>query len=367
MAGREGEADGGQRRSGLMVGAPAPDFSAPSKINPSFAFNSVGGRYILLAFLPPAGPEQDTALDLVRAGLGRFHDFERVFFGVLPTQADFDAAPDAPPLRWFLDTEGEIASRYGMVDAEGRLAPGWVVIDPSLRILGSASLERGPEVVRRFLSLGNPDEHAGVPLHAPVLIVPRIFEPELCLALIEHYRQAGGGVSGVMRQRGDKTVGEVDAFKSRRDAELPDGPLKDAVRTRMSRRLLPQIEKAFSFKVTRVERWTIARYAADEGGYFRPHRDNGATATQHRKFACSINLNDDFEGGELVFAEYGWRRYRPPVGGAVVFGCGLLHEVKPVTRGERFAYLPFFYDEEGAKVRLANLHTLDLAAAQDPA
>ena len=31
---------------------------------------------------------------------------------------------------------------------------------------------------------GAPENHAAVPMHAPVLIVPRIFEPELCRRLI---------------------------------------------------------------------------------------------------------------------------------------------------------------------------------------
>ena len=48
-------------------------------------------------------------------------------------------------------------------------------------------------MLRRIFShiarMGPPQEHAGVPLHAPVLIVPRVFEPDLCERLI--YRGAG--------------------------------------------------------------------------------------------------------------------------------------------------------------------------------
>ena len=71
-----------------------------------------------------------------------------------------------------------------------------------------------------------------------------------------------------------------------------------------------------------------------------------------RKFACSINLNaEEFEGGDLRFPEFGSRTYRPPTGGAVIFSCSLLHEATPVTRGRRYAFLPFFYDEAGQIVR----------------
>ncbi len=43
-----------------------------------------------------------------------------------------------------------------------------------------------------------------------------------------------------------------------------------------------------------------------------------------------------------------------PRGGAVVFGCCLLHEALPVTSGNRFVFLPFLYDEAGAKIRDEN-------------
>jgi predicted 2-oxoglutarate/Fe(II)-dependent dioxygenase YbiX len=56
----------------------------------------------------------------------------------------------------------------------------------------------------------------------------------------------------------------------------------------------------------------------------------------------------------LSFPEFGPRRYRAPTGGAVVFSCSLLHQVDPVTRGRRHAFLPFLYDEEAARLREAN-------------
>ncbi len=83
-----------------------------------------------------------------------------------------------------------------------------------------------------------------------------------------------------------------------------------------------------------------------------------------RPRACpivTINLNADYEGGDLRFPEYGARTCRPPPGGACVFSCSILHEATPVTRGERFAFLPFLYDEAAAKVREENLKYLDPA------
>jgi hypothetical protein len=103
-----------------------------------------------------------------------------------------------------------------------------------------------------------------------------------------------------------------------------------------------------------MERSLVACYAAEAGGHFRPHRDHTTPGTAHRRFAVSLNLNADFDGGEISFPEYGPRRFKPPIGGAVVFACSLLHTVSTMTRGRRYAFLPFLYDDEAATIREAN-------------
>lgn len=350
----------------LLAGIPAPLFVAPSPINPEFSFSSLGGRYVVLAFLPEPGPERDAALRLVQDNPVVFAEERVLFFGVLPDAESYAQVRNQAPLRWFADFDGALRRLYD-ADEDGRVRPTWVVVDPMMRILGSAPLDRGPAVVATLAGLGDPDAHGGTPPHAPVLIVPRIFEPELCARLIEYYRQDGGAPSGTMVERDGKTVGVLNTFKRRRDATLSDEGLIAECRTRIRRRLLPQIEKAFQFKATHIERYIVARYDAEEGGWFNPHRDNTTQGTAHRKFAVSINLNaSEFEGGDLRFPEFGRRTYRPPTGGAVVFSCSLLHEATRVTKGARYAFLPFLYDQEGAEIRAANLHALDLGEAPGP-
>ena len=50
-----------------------------------------------------------------------------------------------------------------------------------------------------------------------------------------------------------------------------------------------------------------------------------------------------YEGGDLRFPEWGTDLWRPAPGDAIVFSCGLLHEVTPVTAGTRHALITFLF------------------------
>ena len=141
--------------------------------------------------------------------------------------------------------------------------------------------------------------------------------------------------------------------KRRKDYTIEDQNLMKASQARIQRRVVPEILKVHQFKVTRMERYIVSCYAAEDAAHFRAHRDNITAGTAHRRFAVSINLNFEFEGGEVSFPEYGPRSFKPPPGGAVVFSCSLLHAV---SKGDERASLclPFLYDDAAAKLRGAN-------------
>ena len=333
-----------------------PWFVAPTPTNPAFHVSTVTGCYVLLGFLPPPGPERDVAFAAFGAHRHLFDDQQLTCFGVLRDEVSIERAKNQRGLRWFFDTDGKVSQTYGALDPDGAARPYWLLVDPMLRVLRAAPMAETERFLAELATLPPAQQHAGVELVAPVLIAPRVLEPDLCRRLIAVYEAQGGAPSGVMRSREDgRTVGVIDDFKRRRDVTVEDRGLRREILSRLSNALLPEIERVFQFRATRVERYTVACYDAAEGGYFRPHRDNETLATAHRRFACSINLNAEaFEGGDLRFPEFGKRTYRPPTGGAVVFACGLQHEATPVTRGRRYAYLPFLYDEAGAAIRQAN-------------
>jgi len=350
----------------LARGDIAPWFVAATPDKPNFHFSSTVGHYVLLGFMPPPGPVRDAALGAFMAHRAHFDDDKLTAFITLRDAHSIAVARNQPPgLRWFLDADGRLSALYGAVDADGVEHPHWLLLDPMHRVLGAWALTETAALFDEIAALPGLDAAAGVELYAPVLIMPRVFGAELCQRLIATYEAKGGTPSGVMRDIGGRTVGVMDDFKKRSDVIIEDIDLRQELRQRLGRCLVPEIRKVFQFEVTRLERYLVACYDADEGGFFKPHRDNETLGTAHRRFAVSINLNaEEFEGGDLRFPEFGPRTYRPPTGGAVVFCCSLQHEATPVTRGRRYAFLPFLYDEAGQVIRDANLAAV---AAAEPA
>lgn len=235
----------------------------------------------------------------------------------------------------------------------------WVVLDPTLRVLRVIPFAPDQSDIATLVAyidaLPPPDRFAGFELQAPIIVLPNVFEPALCAELIARYEASGGAPSGFMREVDGKTVLINDpAHKRRRDHDITDRTMIETLQARIRRRVAPEIARAHQFHVTRMERYLVACYGADERGHFQPHRDNTTRGTAHRRFAVSINLNADFEGGELWFPEYGPRGFRMPAGAAAVFSCSLLHAVRPVTQGRRYAFLPFLYDDQAAREREAN-------------
>ena len=337
---------------------PAPWFHARALDgSPRYAFDTVAGRWVLMLFVGNAGsPEGQEALGLLARQRQLFDDHRACFFGVTvdpSDEAEGRIAQSLPGIRWFLDYDRKVSTTYGAVSGEGAYAPFWLVLDPMLRVRAQAPLAAGPEIIAQLLTVA--DVPQSIP--APVLVVPDVLPPDMCRRLIDLYDSKGGDESGFMREVDGVTRTVVDhSHKRRSDCMIEDEQLIGALKARLYHVLRPMIRRAFQFEPNRIERWIIARYHAGEGGYFRPHRDNTTKGTAHRKFAVTINLDTStYEGGDLCFPEFGMQTYRAPTGGAVVFSCSLLHEAGPVTKGTRYAFLPFLYDDEGAALRERNL------------
>jgi peroxiredoxin/predicted 2-oxoglutarate/Fe(II)-dependent dioxygenase YbiX len=351
----------------LDVGDPAPWFTQRTAQNPRFVMDVVAGRWIVLGFYASAGDAAGrAAIDAIVANRHLFDDAKASFFGVSidPTDESAGRVPELTPgIRFFFDFDYSVSKLYGALPVDTEPGSGevafrrfFIVLDPTLRVRAVLPFEGGTtRLFDLIAALPPPDHYAGVVLQAPILVLPNVFEPDFCRFLIGLYEQNGGEESGFMREIDGKTVAIKDrSHKQRRDYTIEDENVIAATRARVRRRVVPEIKKIHQFDVTRMERYIVCCYDADEGAHFRAHRDNTTKGTAHRRFAVSINLNDDFDGGEVSFPEYGPQGFKAPPGGAVVFSCSLLHAVSRITRGKRYAFLPFLYDDAAAKIREAN-------------
>ena len=358
----------------LQLGDHAPWFRQRCTSNPSYAFDTVAGRYIVLCFFGSAA--QETAqrrLAFVAENRALFDDVRAAFFGVsvdVEDEASGRVREALPGIRHFWDADRQVSRLFGALPAEAGdstaepFRPRWVVLNPNLQVravvpfaLDGAEM---PLLRQHLHSLPPLERFGGMEMHAPVILLPDIFEPALCRTLIAAYEHSGGMASGFMRDRDGKTVAVHDpGHKVRHDHLIEDDALRLQIQRRVRNKVAPMIQRIHEFEATRMERYLVGCYDSSDGGHFRPHRDNTTRGTAHRRFALSLNLNDDFDGGDIVFPEYGPRRYKPPAGAGVVFSCSLLHAVEPVRRGRRYAFLPFLYDDRAAAVREANSQFLE--------
>lgn len=352
----------------FTVGDPAPWFITRSASRPDFHLSQCAGRYVVLCFIGSAG--QPGTIEMLAAMQRRRDLYNDDFATIMVVSSDPEderqhRLKDWPGLYVMWDEGARVAATYGLIreSAAGlALARRTFVLDPLLRVLAVLPIADPAEQARQVNEFvaglpPHPPSGAGGPT-PPVLILPRIFEPELCRLLIARYHTANED-SGFMRDHpvSGQTVAVHDhSFKRRRDHHIADEGLREHVRAVIHRRLAPEVQKAFAFQVTHIERFLVACYTAAHGGHFRGHRDNTTKGTAHRRFAVTINLNaEDYEGGDLLFPEFDRRTYRAPTGGAVVFSCSLMHEATRVTSGERYCFLPFLYDDAAAALRRENL------------
>ena len=334
----------------LTIGDAAPWFTAPMLGQATDAdFDKAAGRHVLLLFFgSAANPACEAALRLATANAALLNDGRAAFLGVTIDPRDVAdgrlAALQHPGMHVIVDAERRVSALYGALHADAQgvtYNPYWLLLDPLLRVAGMFPLQLGSEA---FAALRRQLDSQAVDGTAPALVLPNVLDPDFTAQLIDLHQRHGGQPSGVMRRIGDKTV-EVrhDKVKRRRDHFIQDAAVQARLRDDIMLRLVPMIERCFQSRPTEIERYIVSCYDSDEGAHFAPHRDNTTPDTAHRRFAVTINLNDDYDGGDLRFPEFGARRYRAPRGGAIVFSCSLLHEVTRMTAGRRYATLPFLH------------------------
>ena len=330
---------------GLLSGDRIPDFERVDQHDKLLRlYQDCCGRSAVLAVIPDEESLSRRVLSDLRYANGL--PGQPTMIALVPESTDAAALAkslsiDYPVLR----DNGEV-SEY--ITGSNLRIPAVFALDANLRLL--ARLKPDPGWVanlRQNLAGAQPAATRDIASSAPVLFIPRAFPQDLCTDLIAFFDQGGSTVSGVLVNNAEGGEIQPDpTTKIRREKIMAPSDLLERVESLIARRVLPEIARAYQFRVTRYEGFKVVRYESADGGYFATHRDNDGLDTAHRRFALTINLNTErYRGGELRFPEYGADRYQPPTGGAVVFSCHLAHGVMPVTAGNRYALVSFFYTD----------------------
>ena len=105
-----------------------------------------------------------------------------------------------------------------------------------------------------------------------------------------------------------------------------------------------EIEPFFNCKLKSLESPHVLRYS--RGSHYKPHSDSDILnletgrweKAQNRNYSLLIYLDEDFEGGELVFPNFDYK-LRPEAGMLAAFpsDCRYLHGAMPVLSGVRHA------------------------------
>jgi predicted 2-oxoglutarate/Fe(II)-dependent dioxygenase YbiX/peroxiredoxin len=344
----------------LAIGDRAPNFTLPDPGGKLRMFyEETRGLPILLYLLRPPSPLAREGLAQLAQRQGELTAWAHVMALIATDPGESGLLARELDLQFPLltDTAGRIVAAYcqaaGLPDG-----PALFVLDPNQRLLDILVPSTQGDLATEVLATLAPFRAQAAPLlHrniAPVLIVPDIVDRELRERLIDIWETKGHEEGAVLSTASGVAADRINyGSKKRLDHKVKDPELARELTLLLGPRLATETFRAFHFEQFRLEPFFIVCYDAARGDFFRPHRDNLIPELAGRRFAVTINLNDDYEGGGLHFPEYGGDHYRPPAGGAILFSCSLLHEALPPTRGRRFALLSFLRVREEQTAPLA--------------
>ena len=340
----------------VSVGDIAPPFALPNQAGDAFDLygDDVAGNFISILFCPGG----------TAAAIEQLKGFAEVHDALRQQGVRVIAVSDEPvtalakchdeyslPFDLLSDAERRLLTGYGIpsADSQADSQPVTYLIRPNLHCLQVVHDGLHAETTLRLVHEQQEQQiDSTLGFQPPILMVPDVFTHDDCERLIAIYNAPGVPMiksSELMNlQEGADVKTRVADYdrQDRIDHFIMTDESKRFVSSRLGRRLLPEIKKAFNYQVAEFEGLRIARYKGQRGGRAHGHRDNSLPEVAHRRFALSINLNaEDFEGGEIRFPEYGNRRYKAQTGAALVFSCSLLHEALAVTQGQRLVLLAF--------------------------
>lgn len=176
--------------------------------------------------------------------------------------------------------------------------------------------------------------------NVPFVVIENILDNNLFNDLIEYYY---------------KNINKVTISKTKskdREHIQISKHLTDILDNKLSRTVFPEVKKIYNYDIKFREDYKICNYDSNTSGRFHQHRDT-SYPYNHRKFAMSLSLNDNYEGGELYFPEYNVK-LKPQKNTAIIFPGILSHGILDVTKGNRMSLITFFTSKDVESYRITN-------------
>ncbi|MES3008959.1 MAG: hypothetical protein V4751_14440 [Pseudomonadota bacterium] len=172
----------------------------------------------------------------------------------------------------------------------------------------------------------------------PLLIIPDVVSADLAARLIAYHDE-----------NGDKAAVVTGSYKSRSHIH-PHKELERELDNKLCKSMLPEIKKVFYSDISHRETYKVCCYDSTVKGTFGRHRDT-IFPHLHRRYALTLTLNDDFEGGGVVFPEYNEHVVKVPKYSAIIFPGSLYHQVTEIGNGKRYVIVSFLFTEAEASIK----------------
>lgn len=198
---------------------------------------------------------------------------------------------------------------------------------------------------------------AGFFLRFGIFARPGFLPPELCRRIIAEMSGSQPVRATVGKKDGEFVVDE--RIRKASFADVAAATIEEA--DALFHALRPELSAYFRIPLEQHQRLQFLHYRT--GDLYAPHRDSrtdpqGAASSRARKVSVVVFLNaqasdaveETFEGGALTFyglmkapgMEHAGIPLEPEAGLLVAFRSDVLHEVSPVTRGERYTLVSWF-------------------------
>lgn len=148
----------------------------------------------------------------------------------------------------------------------------------------------------------------------------------------------GTGLEKLSFQKAVTIGGGGDEIRSSQIKWIPQHPQFEWLYFKMMNLALEANKNLWDFDLYHInDSIQYTEYYATENGHYDWHQDCGPNNLSLRKLSMVIQLNDEYEGGELEIWQGGQNYQTLPKekGFCVCFPSYMMHRVKPVTSGTR--------------------------------